>query len=109
MNEDSVEVEREEVTFDGPIDSNADLAKNLKGHLLLVHGNIDNNVHPANTLRLADALIKAGKRFDMMILPGRRHGFGPYQSYFERQKWYYFSQHLLGDYRTHVDFNLPED
>ncbi len=109
MGEDSVEVEREEITFDGPIESNADLAKNLKGHLLLVHGNIDNNVHPANTLRLADALIKAGKRFDMMILPGRRHGFGPYQPYFERQKWYYFSQHLLGDYRSNVDYDLPED
>lgn len=109
MTEDSVEVEKEEITFDGKSASNPELAENLKGHLLLVHGNIDNNVHPANTLRLADALIKAGKRFDMMILPGRRHGFGPYQPYFERQKWYYFAQHLLGDYKTNVDFNLPED
>lgn len=109
MNEDSVEVEREEVSFESEIKTNAELAENLKGHLLLVHGDMDNNVHPANTIRLADALIKAGKRFDMMMLPGRRHGFGPYQAYFERQKWYYFSQHLLGDYRTDVDFNLPED
>lgn len=70
---------------------------------------MDNNVHPANTMRLADELIKAGKRFDMMILPGRRHGFGPYTDYFERQKWYYFVEHLMGDYRTNVDFNLPED
>ncbi|MAO64404.1 MAG: S9 family peptidase [Balneola sp.] len=109
MNEDSVEVEREEITFESEIKTNAELAENLKGHLLLVHGDMDNNVHPANTIRLADALIKAGKRFDMMMLPGRRHGFGPYQAYFERQKWYYFAQHLLGDYRTDVDFNLPED
>ncbi|MBD3616047.1 MAG: DPP IV N-terminal domain-containing protein [Gracilimonas sp.] len=109
MNEDSVEVEKEEITFDAPIETNPALAENLKGHLLLVHGDMDNNVHPANTLRLADALIKAGKRFDMMILPGRRHGFGPYQPYFERQKWYYFAEHLLGDYRTNVNFNLPED
>ncbi|MDR9417455.1 DPP IV N-terminal domain-containing protein [Gracilimonas sp.] len=109
MNEDSVEVEKEIVTFDGSSEANAELAKNLQGRLLLVHGNIDNNVHPANTLRLADALIKAGKRFDMMILPGRRHGFGPYQPYFERQKWYYFAEHLLGDYRTNIDFNIPED
>ncbi len=109
MGEDSVEVEREEITFDGPIESNADLAANLQGKLLLVHGNIDNNVHPANTIRLADALIKEGKRFDMMILPGRRHGFGPYQPYFNRMTWYYFAEHLLGDYRTNIDFNIPEN
>ncbi|WP_020401934.1 S9 family peptidase [Gracilimonas tropica] len=109
MSADSTEVEKDEITFESKIETNAALAKNLKGHLLLVHGDMDNNVHPANTIRLADALIKAGKRFDMMILPGRRHGFGPYQPYFERQKWYYFAQHLLGDYRTNIDFNLPED
>ncbi|MFP8488012.1 DPP IV N-terminal domain-containing protein [Gracilimonas sp. Q87] len=109
MNEDSVEVEKEEITFHAPVETNAALAENLKGHLLLVHGDMDNNVHPANTLRLADALIKAGKRFDMMVLPGRRHGFGPYNPYFQRMMWYYFAEHLLGDYRTNVDFNLPED
>ena len=109
MNEDSVEVEKEVITFESEIKTNAALAENLKGHLLLVHGDMDNNVHPANTLRLVDALVKAGKRFDLMILPGRRHGFGPYQPYFERQKWYYFAEHLLGDYRTNVNFNLPED
>lgn len=109
MNEDSVEVEKEEITFDGPVETNAALAGNLKGKLLLVHGDMDNNVHPANTIRLADALIKAGKRFDMMILPGRRHGFGPYNPYFQRMMWYYFAEHLLGDYRSNVDFNLPED
>lgn len=109
MNEDSVETEKEIITFDAPIETNASLAKNLQGHLLLVHGNIDNNVHPANTIRLVDALIKEGKRFDMMILPGRRHGFGPSQPYFERMMWYYFAEHLLGDYRTNVEFNIPKD
>lgn len=110
MGEDSVEVEKTITTFDGPIESNADLAKNLQGKLLLVHGNIDNNVHPANTIRLVDALVKAGKRFDMMILPGRRHGFGPYQPYFERMMWYYFAEHLIGDYRGSTsDYNIPED
>ncbi len=109
IGEDSVEVEKEEVTFSSKIKTNVELAENLKGHLLLVHGEIDNNVHPANTIRLVDALVKAGKRFDMTILPGRRHGFGSSQPYFERQKWYYFAEHLLGDYRTNVDFNLPED
>ncbi|MTI88813.1 MAG: S9 family peptidase [Balneolaceae bacterium] len=109
MTEDSTEVEKEEITFDAPIEKNADLAANLKGHLLLVHGNIDSNVHPANTIRLADALIKEGKRFDMMILPGKRHGFGSYQPYFYRMMWHYFAEHLLGDYRTNVEFNIPED
>ena len=42
---------------------------------MLITGDIDNNVHPANTYRLADALIKANKRFDMFVLPGVRHSF----------------------------------
>ncbi|HOS71831.1 MAG TPA: DPP IV N-terminal domain-containing protein [Bacteroidales bacterium] len=89
--------------FKSSIDRNQDLAKNLKGHLLLVHGDIDNNVHPGNTLRVADALIKANKRFDFMILPGQRHAFGNATAYFDRLMWYYFAEHLLGDYRTNVD------
>jgi len=109
MNADSVEVEETISTFDGPVETNAELAEHLEGNLLLVHGDIDNNVHPANTLRIADALIKAGKRFDMMMLPGRRHGFGASQPYFDRMTWYYFAEHLLGDYRTNINFNLPED
>jgi len=109
VNEDSVEVKEEKITFDAPIETNVELAENLEGHLLLVHGNIDNNVHPANTLRLANALIKAGKQFDMMILPGQRHGFGEFTPYFERMYWRYFAEHLLGDYRTDIDYNIPEE
>lgn len=110
MTGDSLEVEKEVSTFDAPIETNADLVENLRGHLLLVHGNIDNNVHPANTIRLVDALVKAGKRFDLMMLPGQRHGFrGVYRDYFERMYWYYFAEHLLGDYRTNVNFDLPEE
>ena len=56
--------------------------KQLKGHLMLVHGDIDNNVHPANTIRVVDALIRANKRFDMLLLPGQRHGFGDMNEYF---------------------------
>lgn len=108
MDADSVEVKKEVSTFSAPVKTNAELASNLQGKLLLVHGDIDNNVHPANTYRLADALIKAGKRFDMMILPGQRHGFGAMQPYFDRMLWYYFAEHLLDDYRTNVDFNLPK-
>ena len=110
MGEDSVEVEEKEITFDGPIKPNTELAKNLQGHLMLVHGEYDNNVHPANTIRLVDALIKAGKRFDLMMLPAQRHGFrGATRDYFERLTWYYFAEYLLDDYRTTIDFNIPEE
>ena len=49
-------------------------ARNLHGELLLLHGSIDDNVHPQNTVRMARALQDAGKPFDMMIYPGMRHG-----------------------------------
>ncbi len=97
------------VEFEAPIETNIALANNLRGHLLLVHGDRDNNVHPANTIRLADALIKAGKRFAFMVMPGQRHGCGDYRPYFERMTWYYFAQQLLEDYRTTVDFNIPKE
>ncbi|MBP5218480.1 MAG: DPP IV N-terminal domain-containing protein, partial [Bacteroidales bacterium] len=69
-------VDKGDTTFVYSISTNQELAKNLKGHLMLVHGDIDNNVHPANTIRVVNALIRANKRFDMLILPGQRHGFG---------------------------------
>ena len=99
------EIKKEEVkiSFESKIPKNQDLAENLRGHLLLVHGDIDNNVHPGNSIRVADALIKANKRFDFMVMPGQRHGFGNYSTYFERMMWYYFAEHLLDDYRTNVD------
>lgn len=99
-----------ETDFQSEIETNIDLAQNLEGHLLLVHGAIDNNVHPANTIRLANALIKNDKRFDFMMLPGQRHGFGEYSPYFERMLWRYFAEHLLGDYRPDkIDYNIPEE
>jgi dipeptidyl-peptidase 4 len=92
-----------EIRFDIKVPTNSELAANLKGALLLVHGEVDNNVHPANTLRLADALIKANKRFDMIIMPGKRHGFGDYQPYFQQRLWDFFADHLLGDRQTGAD------
>jgi dipeptidyl aminopeptidase/acylaminoacyl peptidase len=91
------------VKFEYTIDRNSDIAKNLKGHLLLATGDIDNNVHPANTLRLADALIKANKRFDLFILPGQRHSFGPVADYFFWVRADYFAEHLLGVKADTVD------
>ena len=74
------------------------LKGNLKGKLLLIHGEIDNNVHPANTLRVVNALIKANKRFDMLILPTQRHGFGDMNEYWFWRTADYFSKYLLGDH-----------
>ena len=90
-------------SFEKKIRTNQEIAKNLKGYLLLIHGEVDNNVHPANTIRMVDELIKAGKRFDLMIFPGKKHTYGEYTRYLERMMWYYFSEHLLGDYRTNVN------
>jgi len=85
------------------IDKNQTLAKNLQGKLLLVTGDVDNNVHPGATIRMADALIKANKRFDFMLLPGQRHGFGRMTEYFFWMKADYFSKHLLGVEMNNVD------
>lgn len=94
--------------FEIKVPTNAELAANLKGHLLLVHGEIDNNVHPANTMRLADALIKANKRFDMLMIPGARHGFGVAQPYFTQRMWDFFAEHLLEDRQTGADINTKD-
>ncbi len=91
------------VKFEIDVPSNVDIAENLKGHLLLVHGDMDNNVHPGNTVRLVDALIKANKRFDMLMIPGKAHGFGDAQGYFTQRMWEYFSEHLLEDYQDSAD------
>ena len=72
------------LSFKGTVEKNQDIAKNLKGYLLLVTGDIDDNVHPGNTLRVVDALIKANKRFDFMMLPGQRHAYGNDSSLFRQ-------------------------
>jgi dipeptidyl-peptidase 4 len=71
------------------------IAKNLKGKLLLAHGTIDDNVPPDNTLLVVDALIKANKDFDLLLLPNRSHGFAN-ESYMVRRRWDYFVRHLAG-------------
>jgi dipeptidyl aminopeptidase/acylaminoacyl peptidase len=91
------------VKFEYDIEKNSELAKNLKGHLLLVTGDIDDNVHPANTLRMADALIKANKRFDIFIMTGQRHGYGDMADYFFWLRADYFAKHLLGTSADTVD------
>lgn len=77
-------------------EANQTHARNLRGKLLLAHGWMDDNVPPYNTLLVVDALVKAGKDFDLLILPHARHGFGEYGSYMMRRRWDYFVRHLLG-------------
>ena len=102
-----MEVEQDgEVKFEYEITANPEIASRLKGNLLLVHGDIDENVHPGNTLRVVDALIRANKRFDMLLLPGQRHGFGDMNEYFFWRMADYFSEHLLGTRCKSVD--IPE-
>ena len=97
-------INKGDTTFVYSISTNQELAKNLKGHLMLFHGDIDNNVHPANTMRVVNALIRANKRFDMMILPGQRHGFGDMNEYFFWRMADYYSEWLIGDSeRSKVD------
>ena len=85
-----------QTTFEYDVDKNQDLAKNLKGKLLLMHGDIDNNVHPAGTFRVIDALIRANKRFDFHIIPGKRHGFADAGDWVNVIRADYFAKHLLG-------------
>lgn len=89
-------VEAGDTTFVYSIETNQEIASNLKGHLMLVHGDIDNNVHPANTIRVVNALIRANKRFDMLILPGQRHGFGDMNEYFFWRMADYYCEWLMG-------------
>ena len=57
---------------------------------------MDDNVPPSNTLLVVDALVKANKDFDLLLLPNARHGYGEYSLYVMRKRWDYFVQHLLG-------------
>lgn len=75
---------------------NAPLASHLKGKLLLIHGMMDDNVPPQSTLLVVDALIKANKDFDLLLLPHARHGYGMDSYYVMRRRWDYFVRNLLG-------------
>ncbi len=92
-----------DTTFKYAIDKNPELAKNLKGRLLIMHGDIDNNVNPAGSIRLAHALVKANKRFDYMLVPGQRHGFGDMTEYYFWRLADYFNNYLLDDYSQSVN------
>ncbi len=76
--------------------ANQNFAKDLKGKLLLAHGGMDNNVPVANTLLVVDALIKANKDFDLLLLPNEAHEYGSASDYMTRRRWDFFVRHLHG-------------
>ncbi|HQL48480.1 MAG TPA: prolyl oligopeptidase family serine peptidase, partial [Holophaga sp.] len=73
-----------------------DKAKDVEGALLLFHGTLDDNVHPQNTIQLVDALQKAGKDFELVLLPGAGHGpRTPEQVWFRYWKtWQFLKKNL---------------
>ncbi len=100
---------REEMQKDGTekfiyeIDKNSDLAKNLKGHLMLTTGDMDENVSMVNTMHLVNALIKADKRFELQVYPGIRHPYMPIVSYVDMARGDFFAHWLLGSSDTRAD------
>ena len=79
------------------VHANQNYAKNLKGKLMLVHGTMDDNVPPSNTLLVADALMKANKDFDLLMVPNAHHGYPGDQSFYVmRRRWDYFVKNLAG-------------
>jgi len=75
--------------------ANQNLARNLRGKLLIAYGTMDNNVPPNNSLLLVNELVRANRDFDLLALPNRRHGFGS-EPYMVRRRWDYFVKNLLG-------------
>lgn len=79
---------------------------NFKGKLMLIHGDMDDNVHPANTMRLVDQLIKNNKSFEMLTLPNVEHNI-MHDSYAIKRMWDYFIVNLK-DANPPVDFIIPK-
>ena len=78
------------------VQANQNFAANLKGHLLLAHGTMDDNVPFNNTLLVVDALIKANKDFDLIVFPNEPHHYGTGTPYMMRRRWDYFVKNLAG-------------
>jgi dipeptidyl-peptidase-4 len=94
----------EETAAQYRLQDNATVAHRLAGHLLLAHGDIDDNVHPGLTLALCEALLKAGKPYDLLIMPNHRHPLREDPEYIRRVHAY-FVQHLGG---LHDPDRLPD-
>jgi len=80
----------------GDPEANQNFAKALKGRLMLAHGTMDTNVPPYQTMLIADALIKANKDFDLLMIPNANHGYGAASTYMMRRRWDFFVKWLMG-------------
>ena len=96
-----LEVKNTDGTSNYDSQANQNFVKNLKGHLLLAHGTMDNNVPLNNTLLVVEALIKANKDFDLLIIPNVAHGYGEASQYMARRRWDYFVKNLAGNIPPH--------
>jgi dienelactone hydrolase len=96
-----LEVKNADGTSNYDSQANQNFVKNLKGKLLLAHGSMDNNVPMNNTLLVVEALIKANKDFDLLIIPNVAHGYGEATQYMTRRRWDYFVKNLAGDIPPH--------
>lgn len=74
--------------------SNVDNAYRLTRPLMLVVGELDDNVDPASTMQVVNALIKAGKDFDLVVIPGAHHTMG--EDFGEHKRYDFFVRHLMG-------------
>jgi len=74
--------------------SNVENAHKLTRPLMLVVGELDDNVDPASTMQVADALIRAGKDFELVVIPGARHTMG--EAFGEHKRYDFFVRHLMG-------------
>ncbi|HEV2711093.1 MAG TPA: DPP IV N-terminal domain-containing protein [Edaphobacter sp.] len=96
-----LEVKHADGTSNYDSQANQNYAKNLRGHLLLAHGTMDNNVPMNNTLLVVDTLIKANKNFDLLLIPNATHAYGEAAQYMTRRRWDYFVRYLAGDLPPH--------
>lgn len=98
---DSLGKKYEEEFYSFSVPTTMELVGNLKGHLMLVTGDTDNIVSPANTIRMANALMMAGKDFELVVLPGQTHSYSRYgMTYFDKKLQSHFIKYLLGDYTS---------
>ena len=96
-----LEIKNPDGTSNYDSQANQNFAKNLKGHLLLAHGTMDDNVPPNETLLVVDALIKANKDFDLLMIPNAAHGYGEAAQYMTRRRWDYFVRYLANNTPPH--------
>lgn len=92
---------RRDTTFELNVPKNMELAKNLKGHLMLVVGGQDGNVPPASTFRMVNAFVNSGKDIEFVYLPEASHFYkGVSDWYYQHKLWSHFAKYLLGDFTT---------